>query len=343
LPGVAANIGLHQFRPVNGRDPECEWELELIKENLVSITFGGSPMETPIAPFISDPLLFFNHSSVAQRREATFADRTSESSSFASSTSLTVHAEAGFSLPCGVGASAGISQTTEFTTQQGVVKEDTREYATVLDIPPQSVVRAVTEVPRTRVVSRYKALWRSDLPNRDEYTTEGWWIGIRADEIQYTVETIDSINQEYESLLSRYRYRVHTADRTYLANRLATTPHDWGLEIMLGDVWVWETRTSDPATRLLGTATLVCNGQPAVIEDKHQQDIQTTATFVGNSRSEELHTSACVYASRIHPENLVTFETIEAALASGYNGCMYCMTELDTDAGDRERTKVLTT
>jgi hypothetical protein len=51
----------------------------------------------------------------------------------------------------------------------------------------------------------------------------------------------------------------------------------------------------------------------------------------GNARSRELHTFDCVYRKKMSPHNQVPLETIEYALARGYDGCAFCMPDYDTD------------
>lgn len=57
-------------------------------------------------------------------------------------------------------------------------------------------------------------------------------------------------------------------------------------------------------------------------------DIVVGLDFVyGNKRTKELHTLQCHFARLIRKRNLVPFETIQEALAQGYNGCGHCLPE----------------
>jgi hypothetical protein len=51
----------------------------------------------------------------------------------------------------------------------------------------------------------------------------------------------------------------------------------------------------------------------------------------GNPRSHELHITSCPYWTRISQKNKQPFETVDAGIARGYNGCAFCLPEFDTD------------
>lgn len=51
----------------------------------------------------------------------------------------------------------------------------------------------------------------------------------------------------------------------------------------------------------------------------------------GNPRSLELHTSDCPLWPRISPAHKIPFTLLEDGLRRGYNGCAYCLPEVDTD------------
>ncbi len=52
--------------------------------------------------------------------------------------------------------------------------------------------------------------------------------------------------------------------------------------------------------------------------------------LVGNTRSLELHVVGCTYERAMSPWHRREFASIAAAQAAGYNGCYYCLHEIDT-------------
>lgn len=52
--------------------------------------------------------------------------------------------------------------------------------------------------------------------------------------------------------------------------------------------------------------------------------------FFGNPRSMELHVSSCQFWDQINKARLRTYERIADGQARGYNGCRFCLTEVDT-------------
>jgi hypothetical protein len=53
--------------------------------------------------------------------------------------------------------------------------------------------------------------------------------------------------------------------------------------------------------------------------------------YFGNPRSREAHISTCPFWSRLGPASRVPYERIEDLIARGYNGCVYCLPDADTD------------
>ncbi len=53
--------------------------------------------------------------------------------------------------------------------------------------------------------------------------------------------------------------------------------------------------------------------------------------FYGNVRTREVHTFSCGFRQKMRPRNQVPFQTVELALARGYNGCRYCLPDYSTD------------
>ena len=53
--------------------------------------------------------------------------------------------------------------------------------------------------------------------------------------------------------------------------------------------------------------------------------------YMGNRGSLELHVASCEWARQISPRNKVAFENTARPIAQGYNGCAYCLRELNTD------------
>lgn len=54
-------------------------------------------------------------------------------------------------------------------------------------------------------------------------------------------------------------------------------------------------------------------------------------TYEGNSYTKEIHIPQCVWAGKIEGERRIQFNLVNQALGQGYNGCAYCMEEIDTD------------
>lgn len=54
-------------------------------------------------------------------------------------------------------------------------------------------------------------------------------------------------------------------------------------------------------------------------------------TFIGNARSHELHLLICPFGRAIRQDRRRVFQTIDEALAQGYNGCAFCLPDFDTD------------
>ena len=46
--------------------------------------------------------------------------------------------------------------------------------------------------------------------------------------------------------------------------------------------------------------------------------------YVGSSKSNKYHYPTCEWASKIHPDNLVTFKSAKEALDAGYIPCKVC-------------------
>jgi hypothetical protein len=53
--------------------------------------------------------------------------------------------------------------------------------------------------------------------------------------------------------------------------------------------------------------------------------------YIGNTDTKELHVPECEWAEKIWPGNRKGFDSIEEALAQGYNGCHFCLDKYDTD------------
>lgn len=50
----------------------------------------------------------------------------------------------------------------------------------------------------------------------------------------------------------------------------------------------------------------------------------SATTYVGSSSSNKYHYTTCKWAQKILPENLVTFNSPEEAMKSGYMPCKVC-------------------
>jgi len=60
--------------------------------------------------------------------------------------------------------------------------------------------------------------------------------------------------------------------------------------------------------------------------------VKESEDFVyGNARSRELHTFNCAFRRKMSPHNQVPFETIEYALARGYDGCAFCLPDYNAN------------
>ncbi|KQC11635.1 MAG: hypothetical protein APR62_09435 [Smithella sp. SDB] len=57
--------------------------------------------------------------------------------------------------------------------------------------------------------------------------------------------------------------------------------------------------------------------------------------FIGNVRSHELHLPICPFSRAIRQDRRHIFQTIDEALAQGYNGCAFCLPDYDTDIFNR--------
>lgn len=53
--------------------------------------------------------------------------------------------------------------------------------------------------------------------------------------------------------------------------------------------------------------------------------------YMGNWSTKELHIAGCDWAAKISPRNKVAYSDVGLALKRGYNGCRFCMPEIDTD------------
>ncbi|MEW5949740.1 MAG: hypothetical protein AB1711_10080 [Thermodesulfobacteriota bacterium] len=60
-------------------------------------------------------------------------------------------------------------------------------------------------------------------------------------------------------------------------------------------------------------------------------DLNLCIGYVANTNTKELHLSLCRWGKKIHLSNRTMYDTIEDALADGYNGCYYCLREYHTD------------
>ncbi|MFA7169554.1 MAG: hypothetical protein WC178_01740 [Candidatus Paceibacterota bacterium] len=68
-------------------------------------------------------------------------------------------------------------------------------------------------------------------------------------------------------------------------------------------------------------------GEKDLISSRYFEKI----SFVGNSNTLEIHLPQCTWADAINLEHRVHFDSIEEAIAQGYNGCHYCLDKYDTD------------
>jgi hypothetical protein len=55
--------------------------------------------------------------------------------------------------------------------------------------------------------------------------------------------------------------------------------------------------------------------------------------YIANRKSYEVHKNDCKWVKKMYPSNMIAFRSIETALKNGYNGCVYCLPEYDTDFG----------
>lgn len=56
--------------------------------------------------------------------------------------------------------------------------------------------------------------------------------------------------------------------------------------------------------------------------------------YIGNSSTKELHIPQCSWVDNINKDHLEEFFTVSEAISQGYNGCAYCLSEMDTDIPD---------
>ena len=54
-------------------------------------------------------------------------------------------------------------------------------------------------------------------------------------------------------------------------------------------------------------------------------------TYDGNTYTKEIHVPQCTWAGKIEEARRIQFDLVNKALEQGYNGCAYCMEEIDTD------------
>jgi hypothetical protein len=59
-------------------------------------------------------------------------------------------------------------------------------------------------------------------------------------------------------------------------------------------------------------------------------DTDVKKTVVCNKRSKEIHKPDCEWAGKIDADNKAEFQTIGEAVSNGYNGCYYCLREINT-------------
>ncbi len=53
--------------------------------------------------------------------------------------------------------------------------------------------------------------------------------------------------------------------------------------------------------------------------------------YVANANSDEVHLANCEWVQRMSPRHRIAYSDLQLALQRGYNGCHYCLPELDTD------------
>jgi hypothetical protein len=53
--------------------------------------------------------------------------------------------------------------------------------------------------------------------------------------------------------------------------------------------------------------------------------------YVVNSNTDEVHLANCEWVAKMNPRHRVAYRDVQLAVQRGYNGCHYCLPELDTD------------
>jgi len=68
-------------------------------------------------------------------------------------------------------------------------------------------------------------------------------------------------------------------------------------------------------------------GEEDLISERYFEKL----SLVGNSNTLEIHLPQCKWAAIINPEHRRHFNSVEEAIAQGYNGCHFCLDKYDTD------------
>ncbi len=55
-------------------------------------------------------------------------------------------------------------------------------------------------------------------------------------------------------------------------------------------------------------------------------------TYQGNTHTKEIHIPQCTWVRKIDATHKIQFESASDAIAQGYNGCAFCLNEIDTDS-----------
>lgn len=84
---------------------------------------------------------------------------------------------------------------------------------------------------------------------------------------------------------------------------------------------------SESVRRKLGEFWGVDWGEEDLVDDRYFEKMQ----YIGNSNTREIHLPKCEWILKIQNEHLIAFDSIETAIAHGYNGCHYCLNDYDTD------------
>lgn len=123
------------------------------------------------------------------------------------------------------------------------------------------------------------------------------------------------------------------------------TTHHVALELESGARSAIRGMPLEPSDRTQAVLTLLLAGdQPDGAYDMHARQLidgremgRITRRFVvgdhpftANARSGEVHRSQCDWVEMMNPANKRAFAGAERAVASGYNGCHFCLPELDT-------------